>query len=232
MNVEKEAQEAPEQEATPVAEDPIKNLKAEFSRKQANLEAQQAETNAQLQAILAEVQKSMRAPEAPKKSARELVFDDPEEFVKQVEENATRKATEVVTKQYEASQKVQTEVASFTSKYPEFAQEGSEAVLLATKYASQLPAKLKGTAEGVEIAMSRAALELGLVAANKRKTTINEEPVVGSRGSSSAASTSKKGKIDEKTLAFAELLGMDLNDPKQAAALEKANNRKKWNSYE
>lgn len=221
---------APEQEAP--QEDPIRNLKAEFSRKHANMEAQQAETNAQLQAILAEVQKSMKGPEAPKKSARELVFDDPEEFVRSVEETATRKATEAVTQQYQASQKVQNTVTEFTQRFPEFAQEGSEAVMLATKYASQLPSKLKGTAEGAENAMSRAALELGLVAASKRKTQVSDEPVIGSRGSGQASSPSKPGaKIDKDTMAFAELLGADFNDPKFMAELNKAAGRKDYKNY-
>lgn len=230
-----EQQEESSSEEQQQEQDPIKNLKAEMARKHANFEQQQQETKSQLDAILAEVQKAMKpADDKPKKSARELVFDDPEEFVRQVKAEAISEASETVTRQYQASQAVQNTVASIQALYPEFAQEGSEAVILATKKAANLPAYMKGKPEGVRLAMQEAAAELGLVQASKRKTVVVDEPVIG-RGSGSQQSgggSKSKGKVDEKTRQFAELLGMDLSDPKQLANLEQASTRKNWSKYE
>lgn len=217
--------------------DPIEQLKGEFSRKTANLAKMQEETQAQLSAILEQVQRSMqpKEPSAPKKPVKDLLYDDPEEFARQVREEATREATEVVSKQYQASQAVQNAVASLQQQYPEFAQEGSEASMLAIKKAASLPAKLKGTAEGARLAMLETAQELGLVAMQRRQQPKRqqEEPVVGSRSSTSTSQARKPaGKVDEKTKALAELLGLDFNDPKQVAELEKASTRKNWSRYE
>lgn len=214
--------------------DPIKNLKAEFERKTANISQQQAETQRQLEAILAEVQKSMAPKEAPRKAAKDLIYEDPEEYARQVREDAVREASEAVSRQYQASAAVTSAVNSLQAQYPEFAQEGSEAAKLAVEKASKLPAKLKGTAEGARLVMLETAAELGLVAANRRKTPVQqEEPVAGSRSSTTSSQSRKpSGKIDEKTKAFAELLGMDFNDPKQVGLLEKASTRKNWNRYE
>jgi len=221
------------EEATP-KEDLIKNMKAEFARKTSNIEAQQAETQRQLQEILEQVQKSMQPAKEPKKSARELVFDDPEEFVRSTVERAAIEADERVTKKFEASQAMQNAVSSLSQQYPEFSQDGSEATALAVQKAAKLPAKLKGTAEGARLVMLETAAELGLVMSSRRKKASDDsEPVAGSRNT--ATSTAKKapqGKVDEKTRAFAELIGLDFSDPKQVAALEKSSQRKNWSSYE
>lgn len=213
--------------------DPIKNLKAEFERKTANISQQQAETQRQLEAILAEVQKSM-APKEPKQDMKDLIYSSPDDYARIVREEAVKEATEAVNRQYQASAAVTSAVNSLQSQYPEFAQEGSEAAKLAVEKASKLPAKLKGTAEGARLVMLETAAELGLVAANRRKTPVQqEEPVAGSRSSTTSSQSRKpSGKIDEKTKAFAELLGMDFNDPKQVGLLEKASTRKNWNRYE
>lgn len=214
--------------------DPIKNMKAEFDRKTATIAEQQRQTQSQLEAILAEVQRSMAPKEPPRKADKDLIYEDPEKYARQIREDAVREATETVTKQYQASQAVQSAVASLQSQYPEFAQDGSEASKLAVEKAGRLPAKLKGTAEGARLAMLEAAQELGLVMSSKRRTNVSqEEPVTGNRSSTTSSQARKPtGKVDEKTKAFAELLGLDFNDPKQVALLEKASTRKNWKSYE
>lgn len=230
---EEQQQEEQNQEA-PKQEDLMHNLKKEFQRKQSNLEEKQAETQRQLEAILAEVQKSMAPKEAPRKAAKDLIYEDPEEYARQVREDAVREASEAVNRQYQASAAVTSAVNSLQAQYPEFAQDGSEAAKLAVEKASKLPAKLKGTAEGARLVMLETAAELGLVSASRRKTPVQqEEPVSGSRSTTTSQQSRKpSGKIDDKTKAFAELLGMDFNDPKQVGLLEKASTRKNWNRYE
>lgn len=216
-------------------EDPIKNAKAEMDRKITNLQSENKAQLDQMAAILAEVQKSLQPKAEPRKSAKELIFDDPESLLADVEERATRRATEAVTQQYQASQAVQLAVSSLQVQYPEFSQDGSEAAILAVAKAAKLPAKLKGTAEGARLAMLEAAQELGLMPQSKRQKSEskNEEPI-GSRSSNGAANRkpASNTKVDDKTRAVAELLGLDFNDPKQVAALEKASTRKSWGKYE
>lgn len=229
---EEQQQEEQNQEA-PKQEDLMHNLKKEFQRKQSNLEEKQAETQRQLEAILAEVQKSM-APKEQKQDMKDLIYSSPDDYARIVREEAVKEATEAVNRQYQASAAVTSAVNSLQAQYPEFAQDGSEAAKLAVEKASKLPAKLKGTAEGARLVMLETAAELGLVSASRRKTPVQqEEPVSGSRSSTTSSQARKpSGKIDDKTKAFAELLGMDFNDPKQVGLLEKASTRKNWNKYE
>ncbi len=220
------------------AQDPVKQVKAEMNRKLSNVEAMQAETKKQLDAILAQVQASMQPKEeaAPKKPAKDLLFDDPDQFIAQVREQAVREATESVGRQYQASQAMQAAVQGIASQYPEFMQDGSEASRLAVQRANNLPKHLKGTAEGAELVMLKVAQELGLTPVGKRQRQVSEEePVAGSRSTSAGSGANKgpkKRAIDEKTLALAELLGVDIKDPKRLDGLEKASTRKKWNTYQ
>ena len=231
----KEESTSPESTETP---DPMQNIKAEFSRKTSNLEAKLAETNSQLAAMIAQVQASLTQskpePSKPAKSARDLLYDSPDEFVEQVTQQATAKAQAEVRRSQEMQNAVQSAIMEMSSKYPEFGQAGSEAAQKAVEYGSKLPAHLRGTAEGAEIAMARAAAELGLIPSSKRTTkNSNDDAAVGGGSRSTASSTKGKGKVDESVIIMGKLLGVDYEaDKNRAKNLEKSSTRQKWNKYE
>jgi hypothetical protein len=238
MSNEEPSSESTESESTEQQPDPIHNLKQEMNRKQSNLEAKLAETNAQLAQMIASVQASLTQakPEPAKsaKSARDLLYDSPDEFVEQVTQQATAKAQAEVRRSQEMQSAVQSAIMEMSSKYPEFGQAGSEAAQKAVEYGSKLPAHLRGTAEGAEIAMARAAAELGLIPSSKRaKSSSNDDAAVGGGSRSTASSTKGKGKVDESVIIMGKLLGVDYEaDKNRAKNLEKSSTRQKWNKYE
>jgi hypothetical protein len=219
--------------AAPAEQDPVKNIKAEFARKTSNLEEKLAHTNAQLEQMLALVQQSVKPTETkPSKSARDLLYDDPDAFVSEVTEKATRKAQEEARALAAQQSAINNVIADYSSKYPEIAQQGSEAMQLAVKFGNELPKHLKGTAEGAELAMSKAIAELGLAPVSRRKKVEEPEVVGGAARSTNSQAKKPDAKLDENTLALAQLMGVDLKDKKRVENIAKAASRKNWLKYE
>lgn len=99
---------------------------------------------------------------------------------------------------------------------------------------NKLGKSLQDTAEGYELAVQRAVQKVGLVPKSRRRSEDTEEYVASGRKSGSSSASTKKGKtkVSEKTLAFAAMLGRDINDPKVLEGLEKASERERWLKYE
>lgn len=227
-------------EAAPASEpahDPIQGVKAEMNRKLSNMSEQLAAQSRMFEQILAQQTAQRQAAQAPQgKPLKDLVFEDPEAFVRQVQQQAEAAATRQIEQRVQVSTQTQNAILDVQSKYPEFAQSNSEATTLAIRKADSQPPHLRGTPEGARLAMMEAAAELGLVPASKRQApqqTRDEFVSPGSAGSSSprARSTDPKKGIDPTTLAFAEAMGRDINDPKVLEGLASASKRQNWNRY-
>lgn len=219
-----------EQPETTAAPDPVKNIKAEFARKQANTEAALANTQAQLNELMNMLQSQNAAKN--QKSIKDQLYDAPEQFAADVEARAVQKATEIVSKQVQASQALQQTVAEVTSKYKEFSDAQSEASQLAISKLAKMPAHMKNSAEGARLAMLEAAADLALTPASKRGSKDTSGDYV-SGGSSSKGGSSGKTKSREETLQnqFAELLSSGVSglDQKEFSKnFEKAQKRTKW----
>lgn len=215
------------QEETVQAVDPIKNIKAEFARKSGNMEAQLASTQAQLDALMQQLQ-TQSASAKPSKPAKDLLYDNPEEFIAQTVAHATAQADAAVTRRMSESARLNNAVAEVQARYAEFGQAGSEASALALQKAAKLPASIRGTAEGAKQAMLEAAMELELVPVSKKKAQAasNDDFVAGSsQTGGKAPARSKKENLERE---FARLLGADLNDKNVAKEFEKAQKREKW----
>lgn len=218
--------------------DPIKNVKAEFDRKLDNVIKQQ---NEQLQAILAQVTETMRPQQQqqvqPQKSMKELIYEDADAAAALITQQAVAAASRVVDQRVEQSQRATQTVNEVIAVYPEFGQANSEAAALAIKKMSQLPKDQQGNALATKTVMYEAAAELGLVPAKARKQSNDDDSfsVSGgsSRGSGQRSRNSDKSKdVSPDTLEFAQLMGIDISDPKRLEGLKKASQRTKWNKYE
>lgn len=237
MNEEENVEQEATAQSEPSSEDIIKNTRAEFARKTSNLETKLAETNAQLEKMVQMVSQNLvqSKPPASGKSARDLLYDSPDEFIEQVTQQATSKAQAEVARSQQMQSAVQSAIMEMSAKYPEFSQAGSEAATKAVEYGSKLPAHLRGTAEGAEIAMARAAAELGLIPQSKRakSSSSNDDAAIGGSSRSPSSKPSGKAKIDETTFLMGKLLGVDYEaDKSRAKNLEQTTKRSRWNKYE
>lgn len=218
MSLEDSGQEAPNIEAADgqevqevVAEDPVKNIKSEFSRKFENLQQEFRTQNEQMQSILQVLQEKQQAgtsTQAEDKLA-DLIYDNPEKALEVMERRISSKVEQQLDQRTQAAQKTAQVVSQVQALYPEFKNESSEAYQAALKIHQNLPSHLRGTAEGAEMAMLKAVTNMGLIPASKRQKADESDDFTmqGSRGSSEARKQSKKEpKVEQATIDFAKLL--------------------------
>jgi hypothetical protein len=105
--------------------------------------------------------------------------------------------------------------------YPELGNINSEFSKTLASEHTKLAKHLQDTPEGYRLAALSAAANLGIVPKSKRKST--EDFSMSSNGSSGASpkQSSKKIELTDMELGAAELLGLDVNDPKQVERLTK-----------
>lgn len=227
------------------SQDPVKQLKSEFSRKLENinaiLEAQNKQSQDLLNILVAQQSRSSEASKESKEDdgiSEDLVLSDPKEYARRVTEKAVREAKSAMDKDRQASNRVQQQEASalaaLRADYPELNDSNSE---LARK-AIEIYNKIGSSGElAVKASVREAAADLGLVPVKKRQSN-NADDFSMSGGSSMSEGNSRSGdrgrskkKVSEATLEFARLLGRDVDDPKVKARLEKAAERRNWKRY-
>jgi hypothetical protein len=218
---------APKADAQPNFDEKFAATNQEIS----SIKTQFAEQNQRLEQLLNAVNERFtpKKEREPQQDLGNLLLDNADEAARIIEERAAKRAEDRVNKQLQMSQAAQQVVSDVASKYPEFAQPGSEAANMAIQRASQLPANLRGTPEGAKMVMLEVASELGLITASKRKQAAqnSEDFSIGGNPSPSKRASGKGTEgIDPKTLAFAELLDPSiLKDPKRLEALKSAASR-------
>lgn len=211
----------------------LKNMKSEFSRKIENLSSSLAQQNQQMEALLGRMQQQVAPPEASEDIAN-LIYSDPASAVNKIVERVTK---QVETKHQQTSTAQQT-VVKLQGEYPELGDMRTTAYKAAERYYDQLPATLKGTAEGAEIALMRAVREEGLMPKGKRdqQRTDGEDFSLDGEGArrnvEPKGARGKKSEIDPRTLGFAELMGKNVKDPKYIERLKKESTRESWNKWQ
>lgn len=218
--------------ATPDAEgaedNSNKNIKSEFNRKladlNANLTAQNANLAQQLQTIMQTIESRQTAGKSTagaEKKLEELMYDNPTEFVSRIKSSVR---DEVMGETHRSNSFAQA-AAMLDSEYPEFRDRNSDQRKRVEAYYSQLPQHLIGTKEGLEVAAYRAAADFGLTPSSKRSKGNEDFSVSGSSSSSQRKPSKKAGEMAADQAAFAELIGAPVNDPKFKAEFEKATGR-------
>jgi hypothetical protein len=128
-------------------------------------------------------------------------------------------------------------VMELTSEFPEFAKGNSEASSIAQRIHAGLPEHLKNTAEGAELAIAKAAMQLGLMPASKRRAPKGEDDsyVPPSSGNPSRRRQSDEGSVSDEAYTFAHLLNESIGrkmDDKAKSNLKKYAQRKNWSKYD
>ena len=237
------ADENDDKGSNPPAEDPVKQVKSEFSRKYEQLAAQNAALTKQLEHVVGAMTK-MSAPQPKKQDGGDDdednvdPIDDPKKFRRVVEERAVKRATEIVSRQQQSAAEQQRTLERLVDDYPELKDQDSDMYKRAVEISKQMSESERGTNAGLRASIREAAAELGLLPMKKR-TEVRGDFDDGENFSvdSSSNSGSRKrsqqnqSKIDPTSKQFAELLGIDTNDKKYIERLEKASTRKNWGRW-
>ena len=121
------------------------------------------------------------------------------------------------------------------SEYPELNDANSDLTLKSVEIYKRMSERDRSSSMAFKTAVRDAAADLGILPKNKRKSTSGEGPDIGSGNSSSQSagnSQPRSKKLDDKTLAFAKLIGLKTDDPKVVERLKARSQRAKWNKYE
>lgn len=218
------------------ASDPLKELKSEFARKTDKLAQENANLSAQLNQILAAVQ-----PKVDRSSNNvsmdddldELAYKDPKAFAKRVREEATKHASQYVNQSMQAQQQSNAVLSQLVSEYPELGDQRSELSLRAVEIYKGLSEADRSNPMSYKVAVRDAASELGILTKTKRRSSGDDFSLSGSNeGNSSNQSRQRSSEVDNRTIAFAELLGLNTKDKKVVERIKARSGRKSWGKYE
>lgn len=223
------------QENQQQVDDPIKNLKAEMARKQDN-------TNKELENIknmLAGMAQSQQQQMQRATKQTEVEVPDPLLDPVKYEEYITNKVSAKMDQSINQNNQRQNQLAALVQNYPELQDANADLTKKAVEVYNRLSQEEKMSPNAYKFAVQDAAAELGVVAMSKRKQSeSSDEDFTGnsdnyqSNNSKSKQNRQKADKIDDATLALAELMGRPVKDPKYLESLKKYTGRKNWNKGE
>jgi hypothetical protein len=222
--------------------DPLTSIKSEFSRKTQKL----AEDNQKLSQQLNEITQLLQKQTGPSKPANssateeddleDLAYRDPKGYARKVREQATQEATRVVSQQLNQQQQSQAVLNQLVADYPELSDASNELTVKAVEIYKNLSDDEKRSPSAYKIAVRDAAADLGVLPKSKRKSTSGDDNFSfggSSSSSGNAPSRSKSGgDLDQRTLAFAEMVGLNIKDKKVVDRLKQRSQRKSWSKYE
>lgn len=151
----------------------------------------------------------------------------------ELEDRITNKVVSAVSGLSAKEKQTQAIIVGLVQEYPELSDTNSAFYKRAIEKETNLPSYLRNTSEGYKLAAHETAAELGLLPKSKRQT-LNEDTFSMSSSGGSRMSTdnkSKRVKISDNTMAVAELMGVNVKDPKVLKRLENAAQRKSWGKY-
>lgn len=205
-------------------EDPIRQLKGEFSRKHdatsKQLESLQS-TTAQLSNLL---QQALAPRQAPKPQATEdlntLMYSDPARFAQLIEERAEARVMARVNNQNASMGATNNTLQQLTNDYPELQDHESALSKKAASIFASMDEEDRKRPMALRLAVKEAASEMEIKPRSKRPV---ESFAAGNNGYGAQRRREPSNKISEETKMVAELLELDISDPAvNARMLERA----------
>lgn len=192
----------------------IENIKGEFTRKTDQLTAQVnklAETNA---ALLKQIE-SLRSPQpnaVPKeKPLEDLLYDNPAEAVRQIEERAEKRVLSKIEQRDQAKAKQTQAINELYSEFPEFSDQDHDLTKKALEIYGKMDDAEKADPKALKLAGYQAAVDLGVKPRSKR--TDDDSFSFGSGGTKPGRGK-KSDKLDPAVEEFARLMGLNVDDQK------------------
>lgn len=213
---------------------------AEFARKTSKLAEENAALSQKLDQLTALIQQqrtggnsSAQATGDDEANLEELIYKDPKAYAKAVEARAVRKADEMINSRLQTQNEAQSVLAQLAADYPELNDSSSELTKKAVSIYNSLPANQRSNPLAYKIAVRDAAADMGVLVKSKRKQSNSDDFAMdsGSGGSSSRPQSKGSEKVDNRSLAFAELLGLNVNDEKVVKRLQERSKRKNWGNW-
>jgi len=213
------------------APDPLANFKAETGRKLGNFEQKFGAVEQQLQSIQEMLKASRSQPAAAADDAEddsELLYQNPKLYKQKLESRIEQKVEAKVERKLEERSRAETErlqtLASLAAEYPELNKAESALYQETVKVLNSLSPEKRATGEGYQLAVLRAAANLGEKPVHKRGKAPEQDAdnfSFSGKSNNPPKKKSSKDDIDPKTLAWAELLKVDLSKEEDIEEVKK-----------
>ena len=223
-------------EGNPQAANELGNLKQEFNRKLGSYEQKLSELASTNQALLQKLSQLTQ----PKVETRDeddidkVWYDDPRKAAAKIKEQTKAEIMAEYNKAQEAQARTQSTLAALVADYPELNDAGHDLTRKAVELYNSMSDSEKTSPVAYKAAVREAAAELGIVPMKRRSS--DDEAFTGSASNGYAASTQRKAKskddLDPRTIAFAQLVGLKVDDAKTMENLKNRAKRQNWNKYE
>jgi hypothetical protein len=220
----------------------IESYAAEMNRKTDRLSQENQRLQQQLEQLVGMMQQQQQQRVAPpaesEKDLSDLAFTNPGEYAKRVAALARQEASTIVTQSLNQQNQSNAILNQLVNDYPELADQGSELTQKAVNIYKALSEQDRSSPIAYKAAVREAAAELGLLPKTRRSKDSSEPSIKSNasssnEGSSRSSSSSKKAdKLDDRTIAFAKAVGLNVQDPKTIERLQKRAQRKNWNKFE
>lgn len=220
-----------ESESSESKQDPVKQLKGEFSRKTDALNEQLAalkQQNEQLQSYLINMsQQSSSKATSDDDLDDDLMYSDPkayrEKLRQQIAEQTKKEVMGEVQNYQKTSQAKQEALGEIIEEFPELNRDDSDAFKRAKEIMAGYTEEQLSNPDTIRSIGYRAAKMAGLVPKSLRKANNPDDfTFSGSSSSHKSAKLKKKGnKLPEEMFQLAQALGIDTNDKERMARLAK-----------
>jgi len=208
----------------PPADDRLKNLQSEFSRKTENLENNLKTISQQLEQLARATVKEPAQQDASH-ALNEAHLTDPVRYAQIIRDQALsdmRREQEAVSR---VQAKNQVTISNILNEFPEASQVGHKLYDKVQELFTKMPEEERNNSANWKATVLEAALDLGVKPRSKRTPTETDDFVMGSRSSGSPERTGKKDELDQRTVDFARLMGLPVDKPETMEKLKSYSNR-------
>jgi len=222
----------------PKSESEINNLKQEMSRKLGNYESKLNELAQTNQALLQKLSQLTQPKPISVKTDDDdmdkLWYDDPRKAAAKIKEQTKAEIMAEYQKDQEIKAKTQSTLATLVNDYPELNDATSDLTKRAVELYNAMSDAEKTSPVAYKAAVREAASDLGILPVKKRVVSDDDS----FSGSSSATTrsdgrrSSKKDDLDPRTIAFAKLVGLKIEDDNVKSRVKERAKRTDWNKYQ
>lgn len=213
----------------------FKNFQSEIDRKLGNTHSQIEQLTASNQQVL-ELLNNLNQPKSQQKddaseSLGSLLYEDPDKYAELLRKQVKQELSQEFQKKEQQSNKSAQVLQELSNHYPELRDTNSDLSKKAVQIFDSFSAEDKANvAVAYRAAINEAASDLGIQRASKRrKEGADFDDFTLSSSSSSGSRRESKPKLDDRTILFAEAMGMNTDDKallKRLAERSKKNYKK------
>lgn len=216
------------------------SVAAEMNRKFDKIQQENQRLSQQIEALTQSIvssrSQSATGNQPQEENLDDLAFKDPSAYARKVTERVTNTALNAVSNTINQQNRSNQILGQLVSDYPELNDINSELATKSVAIYKQMSEQERSNPLAYKAAVRDAAADLGVLPKSKRSTAQDGEFQFSASNPTGqkppSQSRRKESELDNRTTAFAKLIGLNTDDKKVQERLKSRQTRKHWNKYE